>query len=84
MSSPLRIGDFIRIGEPPPRYVFHLAHRHRLAIVETIGDGYLATWGFTIWEEGHCIKGQCSVSWSADEACRRAREWLAKNPEEPR
>jgi hypothetical protein len=54
---------------------------NRLAIVTLIGDGIAASWGFAVWSEGFCIGGRCNWTWSAEDACNRADEWLAKHAE---
>lgn len=82
MDAPQRIGDFEQTDGHPPRFMHH--DGRRLAIVERIGDSSWAAWGFVVWEEGFAVKGQCSGSWALDEACRRAKEWMARNPEDPR
>ena len=54
---------------------------NRLAIVSTIGEGTAAAWGFTVWQEGHCLAGRCHWTWIAERACLEADAWLAKHPE---
>jgi ABC-type sugar transport system substrate-binding protein len=54
----------------------------RLVIVTTIGSGFAAAWGFTVWREGCCEHGRCHWNWSVDQAKRQAEEWLARHPEE--
>lgn len=43
-----------------------------LAVVEPIGDGPLASWGYAIWQAGRCVAGRCSPRWGAPEACAAA------------
>jgi hypothetical protein len=81
-AAPTAIGAFERVAGDAPRFMHQPGLR--LAIVERIGTASFAPWGFTIWEEGVVVRGQAAASWTADEACRRAKEWMAKNPEDPR
>ena len=48
---------------------------HRLIVVSTIGTDAYSSWGFTVWEEGICLAGQCNWNWGL---CRSGepRRWL--------
>ena len=55
---------------------------HRLLVVSTIGTDAYSSWGFTIWEEGVCLAGQCNWNWGRTEAESRADGWIQRHPEE--
>jgi hypothetical protein len=50
----------------------------RLVIVQRVGDGFAASWGFTIWEGGGCLVGECNFDWTADDARSRADSALER------
>jgi hypothetical protein len=66
-----------------PRTSTRVRHAgHRLAVVSTIGTDAYGSWGFTIWEEGVCLAGQCNWNWGRTEAESRADGWIQRHPEE--
>ena len=58
--------------------VFFQVRGPRLVIVERVGSGLAAGWGFTIWREGCTEKGRCSWSWDAATALAEADRAVAK------
>jgi hypothetical protein len=61
---------------PIPQHVRQAGNR--LVVVQLVGSGPSASWGFTIWQEGFCVKGRCNWTWSAAEAITWAEQALAK------
>jgi hypothetical protein len=51
---------------------------NRLVVVQLVGAGMSASWGFTIWREGFAEKGRCNWTWSAADAVAEADRALAK------
>jgi hypothetical protein len=41
------------------------------------GDGFSASWGYTIWQDGRCVVGRCDWNWTAYEAQKEADRALA-------
>ncbi len=74
----MTIGNYTEIERRP-----RLARKVNdfLVIVEPIGEGLMGSWGFVIWREGFAEYARCHWNWTAEEACRRADEWLSKHPD---
>lgn len=57
---------------------FARAEGGKLALVQRIGGGYSASWGYTVWEGSSCIEGKCNWDWAADDACYHAASALGR------
>ena len=61
---------------PIPQHVRQAGNR--LVVVQLVGTGLSASWGFSIWQEGFCVQGRCNWTWSAMDAAAEADRALAK------
>jgi hypothetical protein len=58
---------------------FSKIDRGRYVLIHRVGngDGFSASWGYTIWHDGRCVAGQCNGRWTAYEAQKEADRAMA-------
>lgn len=48
--------------------------------VGTVGLGFMAAWGYTVWLDGRCVAGACDWDWDTERARAAAERCCAELP----
>jgi hypothetical protein len=74
----MTIADFTEIPATPG---FAMDHGDKLILIQRVGVGPYASWGFTIWTTGptcECIAGESNWDWTVEDTLIRINAALGR------